>query len=87
MFSILVALVLLAVCVGVIYLLLKNMGENGIEVAAPGSCRSGSCGVRRGAGAGCSREEAPPGEADEPGRLAALEQQRAAEEQQGGRTV
>jgi uncharacterized protein (UPF0333 family) len=46
MFSILIALIVLAIAVGAIYLLLKNMGEEGIEVAAPGSCKSGRCGVR-----------------------------------------
>ena len=46
MFAILIALIVLAVAVGAIYLILKNMGEEGIEVAAPGSCKSGRCGVR-----------------------------------------
>ncbi len=46
MFSILIALIVLAIAVGAIYLILKNMGEEGIEVAAPGSCKSGRCGVR-----------------------------------------
>jgi hypothetical protein len=46
MFAIVIALIVLAVAVGAIYLLLKNMGEEGIEVAAPGSCKSGRCGVR-----------------------------------------
>lgn len=46
MFAILVALIVLAIAVGAIYLILKNMGEEGIEVAAPGSCKSGRCGVR-----------------------------------------
>ncbi len=46
MFAFLVALILLAAAVGGIYLILKNMGEAGIEVAAPGSCKSGKCGVR-----------------------------------------
>jgi hypothetical protein len=46
MLAVLIALVLLAACVAAIYLLLKNMGENGIEAAAPGSCRSGRCGVQ-----------------------------------------
>jgi len=46
MLSILIALIVLAVAVGAIYLTLKNMGEDGIEVAAPGSCKSGRCGVR-----------------------------------------
>jgi hypothetical protein len=44
---IIIALILLAVAVGAIYLLLKNMGEDGVEIAAPGSCKSGRCGVRR----------------------------------------
>lgn len=47
MLTIIIALILLAVAVGAIYLLLKNMGEDGVEVAAPGSCKSGRCGVRR----------------------------------------
>ena len=46
MLAVLIALVLLAACVAAVYLLLKNMGENGIEAAAPGSCRSGRCGVQ-----------------------------------------
>jgi len=46
MFAILIALIVLSVAVGAIYLILKNMGEEGIEVAAPGSCKSGRCGVR-----------------------------------------
>ena len=46
MFAILIAILLLAIAVGTIYLILKNMGEEGIEVAAPGSCKSGRCGVR-----------------------------------------
>lgn len=47
MLAIAIALIVLAVAVGAIYLILKNMGEEGIEVAAPGSCKSGRCGVRR----------------------------------------
>lgn len=46
MFAILIALIVLAVAVGAIYLILKKMGEEDIEVAAPGSCKSGRCGVR-----------------------------------------
>lgn len=46
MFAVLIALVLLAAAIGAIYLILKNMGEEGIEIAAPGSCKSGRCGVR-----------------------------------------
>ncbi len=46
MAAILVALVLLAAGVAVIYLILKNMCDDGIDIAAPGSCRRGQCGVR-----------------------------------------
>lgn len=58
--TIAIALILLAVAVGAIYLLLKSMGEDGVEVAAPGSCKSGRCGVRR-----KPDEEALPDEAEE----------------------
>lgn len=44
MVAVLVALVLLAAGVAAIYLLLKNMSEEGIDAAAPGSCRRGRCG-------------------------------------------
>jgi len=47
MLPVVIALVILAIAVGAIYLLLKSMGEEGVEVAAPGSCKSGRCGVRR----------------------------------------
>jgi hypothetical protein len=46
MFAFVIVLIILAAAVGAIYLILKNMGEAGIEVAAPGSCKSGRCGVR-----------------------------------------
>ena len=46
MLAVIIALVLLAACVVAVYLLLKSMGEDGIEAAAPGSCRSGRCGVQ-----------------------------------------
>ncbi len=46
MLTVVIALILLVGAVGAIYLILKNMGEEGIEVAAPGSCKSGRCGVR-----------------------------------------
>ncbi|MEG1833118.1 MAG: hypothetical protein RR240_07225, partial [Burkholderiaceae bacterium] len=39
----------------VAYLLLKNMSEEGIEIAAPGSCQRGRCGPQ------CK----PPAEPDE----------------------
>jgi uncharacterized protein (UPF0333 family) len=45
MFAVLVALVLLFAGVAVIYLLLKKMSEEGIDIAAPGSCKRGRCGV------------------------------------------
>jgi len=46
MFAILIAILLIALCVVAIYLLLRSMGRGGIEAAAPGSCRSGRCGVQ-----------------------------------------
>jgi hypothetical protein len=46
MLTILVVLALLAASVGGLYLLLKSMGEDGVEAAAPGSCKSGKCGVQ-----------------------------------------
>lgn len=45
MISVLVALVLLLAGVAVIYLLVKRMSEEGIDMAAPGSCKRGRCGV------------------------------------------
>lgn len=45
MFVVLVALVLLFAGVAAIYFLLKNMSEEGIDIAAPGSCKRGCCGV------------------------------------------
>lgn len=46
MLAVLIALVLLAVSVAGVYLLLKSMGKDGVEAAAPGSCKSGRCGVQ-----------------------------------------
>ena len=46
MLAVLVAAALLLVSVIGIYLLLKSMGQDGVEAAAPGSCRSGRCGVQ-----------------------------------------
>jgi len=46
MLAVLIALVLIAVSVVGIYWLLKSMGEDGVEAAAPGSCKSGRCGVQ-----------------------------------------
>lgn len=45
MSAVLVALVLLFAGVAAIYLILKNMSEEGIDIAAPGSCKRGRCGV------------------------------------------
>jgi len=45
MFAVLVALVLLSAGVAAIYLILKNMSEEGIDIAAPGSCKRGRCGA------------------------------------------
>lgn len=46
MLTVVIAIFLLVAAVGAIYLILKNMGDAGVEVAAPGSCKSGRCGVR-----------------------------------------
>lgn len=43
MLVVLVALVLLFAGVAAIYLLLKNMTEEGIDIAAPGSCKRCRC--------------------------------------------
>lgn len=61
----LVAIVLLIVGVAAIYLLLRRMGEDGVEIAAPGSCKRGSCGVRSSQAAEEAGREvaAPSGEA------------------------
>ncbi len=44
MFAVIVALVLLAAGVAVIYQILKNMSEDGVDIAAPGSCKRNGCG-------------------------------------------
>lgn len=63
MFPVLVALVLLFAGVAAIYLLLKNMSEEGIDIAAPGSCKRGRCGVPNRPPAE-EAEEVPPPAAD-----------------------
>lgn len=63
MFAILIAIVLLFVTAAGLYLLLKNMSEEGIDIAAPGSCRRGRCGVPRPQAAE-DAEEAPAQTAD-----------------------
>lgn len=45
MSAVLFALVLLFAGVAAIYLILKNMSEEGIDIAAPGSCKRGRCGA------------------------------------------
>jgi len=72
MLTVLIALVLLIVAVGAIYLILKNMGEDGIEVAAPGSCKSGRCGVQCAPATKARDEETPemPAEPEEVKRSA-----------------
>lgn len=59
MLAVLIALVLLAASVAGVYWLLKSMGQDGVEAAAPGSCKSGRCGVqpRQGGEADTSRVE------------------------------
>jgi hypothetical protein len=68
MLIVLIVVILLAIAVGVIYWLLKSMGEDGIEAAAPGSCKSGRCGVRRAGAAEASsdQDEGSPDKNDEP---------------------
>jgi len=83
----LVAIALLIASVAAIYFILRNMGEDGVEIAAPGSCKSGRCGVRKIAGdeVGCHQAEALPGEAGEINEVAALGQEDAVAEQPGNR--
>lgn len=45
MLAILIALVLLLAGVASIYLLVKKMSDDGIDIAPPGSCRRGRCGI------------------------------------------
>ena len=83
----LIAISLLAACVGVIYFLLKSMGQDGVEIAAPGSCRSGKCGVRNGAGVegGCRQEEFAAGDAGEMTAVATLGPEEVVAQQAGER--
>lgn len=57
MFAVIVAFVLLAAGVAVIYQILKNMSDDGVDIAAPGSCKRNGCG---------SSKCAPPPEGVEP---------------------
>ncbi len=83
----LVAIVLLIAAVGAIYLLLKSMGQDGVEVAAPGSCKSGRCGVQHGTAtaARIHDEEIRLGEADEIKGLATPDRPHADEERHSSR--
>lgn len=83
----LVAIVLLIVSVAAIYLLLKSMGQDGVEVAAPGSCKSGRCGVQHGTATEAKRyqEEDRLADTDDIKGVAALDRQRAIEEQHSSR--
>lgn len=45
LFGYIVGAILLVAGIGLIYVVVRSMGLNGIEAAAPGSCRSGRCGV------------------------------------------
>lgn len=84
----LAAIALLIASVAAIYLLLKSMGQDGVEIAAPGSCKSGRCGVRTstGAEAGCRQEELLLGEADEIKALPDPGEQHAVAEQEKSRS-
>ena len=55
MLTFLIAIALLLVAVAGVYHLLRSMGQDGVEAAAPGSCRSGKCGVQH-----HKADEAPP---------------------------
>lgn len=57
--TIAIALVLLAAGIAAAYLLLKNMTEEGIEIAAPGSCNRGRCGSQCQTSNREAEEEAP----------------------------
>ena len=89
MFIALVAIALLIASVGAIYFILKSMGQDGVEIAAPGSCKSGTCGVRSTAGTegGCRQEDARFGEAGELDELATLDREDALAQPPGSRQV
>lgn len=65
MFAVIVALVLLVAGVAVIYQILKKMSEDGVDIAAPGSCKRHGCGSSKCAPPPESREV--PLLAEEPG--------------------
>lgn len=84
MFAVLVAIVLLIISIGAIYLLLKSMGQDGVEVAAPGSCRSGKCGVQK---TQCRPEEDALDETDAIEETPAPDRPQANTEPQRGRSA
>lgn len=45
MITVIVAVILLLAGVAAIYLPVKRMSEEGVDMAAPGSCKRGRCGV------------------------------------------
>jgi hypothetical protein len=67
MFIVIVAIIVLVAAVASIYLLLQSMGQDGMEIAAPGSCKRGKCGVQSKscAGGGDQLEEEPFVQIDE----------------------
>lgn len=71
----LVAIALLIASVGAIYFILRSMGQDGVEIAAPGSCKSGRCGVRNAAGvdAGCHDDYARPEDVGESNVVVAMD--------------
>jgi len=83
----LTAIALLIASVGAIYVLLKSMGQDGVEIAAPGSCKSGRCGVRSTAGTegGCRQEDARFAETGEMIEVAAVDREDALTDQPGNR--
>lgn len=83
----LVAIALLIVSVAAIYFLLKSMGQDGVEVAAPGSCKSGGCGVRNRATSEtrCHQAEDQVGEPNEIEGMSDLDQQHADAKRQSSR--
>lgn len=83
----LLAIALLIASVGAIYFILKSMGQEGVEIAAPGSCKSGTCGVRKRAGGDteCHQEEARFAESGEIDAVAAEDRENALAQTSGSR--
>lgn len=79
MLTALVVIALLAASVSAIYLLLKSMGQDGVAIAQPGSCKSGQCGVSKEL-SGCHQEGNQPDKTEE-SKLAPALNKHAVEEQ------